>query len=146
MNLNAIRNRTPQAHAFFLIEQLEGQRRIADKLAEIHNVKIHFHGAVVHPGHFQHILDQRAHLIGHTQDIAGIGSPFFLAQVLALHQLRIGHDDGQGCFQLMGRIGHKLPLLIPGSCHRLDDPMGKQNADAKKYDHGSEENRETTVK
>lgn len=46
-----------------------------------------------------------------------------------LEQLRVGHDDGQRGFQLVGGGRDELPLLLPGPLHRAHRPLGEQNAD-----------------
>ena len=48
---------------------------------------------------------------------------------LVLEQLRVGHDDGQRGFQLVGGGRDELPLLLPGPLHRAHRPLGEQNAD-----------------
>ena len=45
----------------------------------------------------------------------------------------------------MGCIGYKLPLLIPCGFHRLDDPAGKQNADAEKCSHCHNKDHQTAI-
>ena len=76
----------------------------------------------------QHLLDQGAHLPGHGEDAAGKSAPPGLVR-LVLEQLRVGHDDGQRGFQLVGGGRDELPLLLPGPLHRAHRPLGEQNAD-----------------
>ncbi|MPM69813.1 hypothetical protein SDC9_116761 [bioreactor metagenome] len=86
---------------------------------------------VVRPGQRQHLLHQRFHLPGLRLDVvrptggAGIERD-------GVHQLRIGENDRQRCFQLVGRVGQELVLLLPGALHRAGDPPGQKDRNAQK--------------
>ncbi|MPN48522.1 hypothetical protein SDC9_196130 [bioreactor metagenome] len=47
------------------------------------------------------------------------------------HQAGVGENDGEGSFQLMGGVGHKAALLLPGLFHRAKGQPGQCQADKK---------------
>ena len=55
-----------------------------------------------------------------------------LVEIRAVQKLRVGHDDRQGRFQLVGGIRYELPLLLPGGLHRFYRPPCQQPADEQK--------------
>ena len=49
------------------------------------------------------------------------------------HDPRVGQDDGERGLQLVGGVGHKLPLLGPGPFHRLQGQPGQKQADGEEH-------------
>ena len=110
---------------------LKGQQRILGQRREIHLLKDHFRLAVVGSGQLQQVLHQAFHLVGHGKD--AVHTAALILPVGHLQKLCVGHDDGEGCFQLVGGVGYKLPLLVPGLLHRADHPPCQQHRNAQEY-------------
>ena len=66
-----------------------------------------------------------------------------LIEVRTVQKLRVGHNDRQRRFQLMGGIRHELPLLLPRRFHRLDSPPGQQPADEQECGKAGRSNQNT---
>ena len=118
-----------QGQALFKKYWLKGQQSVADKAAEVHRRKAGKRTAVVRPGQLQHFLDEPAHLPGHGEDVGGELAAAGLVKVRAVQKLRVGHNDRQGRFQLMGGVRHELPLLLPRLFNRPHGPPGQQPTD-----------------
>ena len=59
------------------------------------------------------LTDERTHVVGFCQDrIDGFLQNLRIALAPAVNQIRITLNDGNGCPQLMGRIGNKLTLPL----------------------------------
>ena len=110
---------------------LKGQQRVLGQRREIHLLKDHFRLALVGSGPLQQVFYQTAHLVGHGED--AVHTAALILPVGHLQKLCVGHDDGEGCFQLVGSVGYKLPLLVPGLLHRADHPPCQQHRNAQKY-------------
>lgn len=67
---------------------------------------------------------------------------FFLI-IRILQKLCVCHNDRQGRFQLMGRVGNKTALLFPGQFHRLYCPACQQKADSEKNKETEQANDDT---
>ena len=132
---------TAQSESFLKKQRLKGQGGLGHQPSEVAPGEGHIGLPVVHPGQLQQALHQPAHLLGHGENALGeLGLGLGLV-VGALKQLGVGHDDGQGGLQLVGRVGDKLPLLLPSTVHRPHRPAGQQQADDQekpKADHADE--------
>ena len=111
---------------------LHGQGGLQHKLAQIHPGEGQICLLTVGTGQLQHLLHQRAHLPGHSQDALLKCFPAGLLVFPTLQQLRVGDDHRQGRFQLMGGIRQKLLLLLPRRVHRADGPPGQKQAQPQK--------------
>ena len=120
-----------QRQPCFKKHSFKGQQGILGQRREIHLLKDHFRLAVVGSGQLQQVLHQAAHLVGHGEDAVHAAALIF--PFGHLQKLCIGHDDGEGCFQFVGGIGYKLPLLIPGLLNRADHPPCQQHRNAQEY-------------
>ena len=112
--------------------RLKGEDRVADQTAQVHLRKDQGTLAAVGPGQIQHFLNELAHLPGHGEDVGGELAAAGLVEIRAVQKLRVGHDDRQGRFQLVGGVRHELPLLLPRRLHRFYRPPGQQPADEQK--------------
>ena len=80
---------------------------------------------LLHPGEQDQVVGEFCQPPGLGLDV---GEPFILPQIHR-QDLRIGVNDGQRGFQLVGGGRDELPLLLPGPLHRAHRPLGEQNAD-----------------
>ena len=129
---DALGNVAVQQQPLFKEYRLKGEQSVRDKRAEIQIGEVHLCCPVVYTGKFQKTLHQSPHLTGHSEDATGIPIPLCVRAVRGFEQLCVGGDDSQRCFQLVGGVCHKLPLLLPRPLHRADCPTGKGEADAEK--------------
>ena len=108
--------------------RFEGQGAVRGQIGE-GDLPHHRRGhGVVRPGQGQHLLHQRPHPLGLGVDVVRPPGRA-VVQRRCLQQLRVGEDDGQGRFQLMGGVRQELPLLPPRLCHRRRCPPGQQDGD-----------------
>ena len=120
---------TAQRKPLFIIHGLIRQRGVFYQRAQIHTRKRLPHRAVVRPRQFQQSRDQRAHPVRHQQNIRRKARFFLRPAVLCLQKLGVRENHAERCFQLVRRIGHKLPLLLPRLFYRLHCPARQQKAD-----------------
>ena len=117
-----------QSQPRFKAHRLKGQHRVGHQTAQVHPGPHGAGDAIIHPRQFQQVLHQPPHLPGHGEDVVRHPAPGRFLTVRGLEQLGVGENDGQRGFQLMGCVGHKLALLLPGLFHRPDGPPGQQDA------------------
>ena len=123
-----------QLHLPLKGHRLEAQHAPGDQVAEVDCAGILGPLRPVVLGQKEHVLHQLLHPLGLLLDVA---------QPLALggHRgVRVGgHDPGvgqnhrEGGLQLVGGVGHKLPLLGPGPFHRLQGQPGQKQADGEEH-------------
>ena len=124
--------------------RLKGKQGIGNQLTEIQGRKFHARGAVVHPCQLQKAFHQAPHLLGHGIDAVRKLLLLLLGIFRLPQKLRVGHDDRQGCFQLVGGVRHKLPLLIPCLLHRPNRPAGQQKAQPQKQGKAQKANQQAS--
>ena len=126
-----------QRHARLKGHRLEGEQTAQRHLAHGRLRPVGRLAGGIRLGQKEQIVHQLLHLL---RLVVGVLQPFGLGghRVFGMgeDEAGIGQNDGEGGFQLVGGVGHKLALLLPRPFRRAQGHGGEDKAHEKETHHG----------